>query len=108
MCRGIVRADRPVPAFADNLTTRHEYCTHRHLTLSLCQSGQFQRPPHVVLISRRNAWVPRAPPSTYFHSIANEPFLDLNINGLLIGVGDNTMKNTMLRKSFQILEKIAD
>jgi hypothetical protein len=33
------------------------------------------------------------------HSIVNEPFLRFNINGLSVGVGDNTMKNTMLGNS---------
>ena len=46
--------------------------------------------------------------SCHSHSIINEPFLQFNINGLIVGVGSNTMKNTMLRKSFKMLEKIAD
>jgi hypothetical protein len=44
----------------------------------------------------------------YSHSIVNEPFLHFNINGLVVGVCGNTMKNTMLRKSFKKLGKIAD
>ena len=35
--------------------------------------------------------------SPHPHSIVNEPFLRFIINDLLIGVGGNTMKNTMLR-----------
>jgi len=35
--------------------------------------------------------------SGHSHSIVNEPFFRLNINGLVIRVGGNTMKNTMLR-----------
>jgi len=35
--------------------------------------------------------------SFYSHSIVNEPFFRLNINGLVIGICGNTMKNTMLR-----------
>ncbi|MCP3668397.1 MAG: hypothetical protein GY696_38915 [Gammaproteobacteria bacterium] len=42
------------------------------------------------------------------HSIVNEPFLRFNINELLLGVGGNTMNNTMLKKSFQMPGKIAD
>jgi len=42
------------------------------------------------------------------HSIVNGHFLPLNINDLLVGVSGNTMKNTMLRKSFQMLYKIAN
>jgi len=44
----------------------------------------------------------------YSHSIVNEPFLRFNINGLLIGLGVNTMKNTMFKKSCQLPGKIAD
>jgi hypothetical protein len=33
----------------------------------------------------------------YSHSIVNEPFSSFNINGLLVVVGGNTMKNTMFR-----------
>jgi hypothetical protein len=42
------------------------------------------------------------------HSIINGPFLQFNINGLLVGAGSNTMKNTMLKKSFKMHEKIAN
>ena len=35
--------------------------------------------------------------SRHSHSIVNEPFLRFTINGLLVGVGVNTMKNTMFR-----------
>jgi hypothetical protein len=42
------------------------------------------------------------------HSIANEPLLRFDINGLLVGVGDNTMQNTMFKKSCQLLGKNAD
>jgi len=35
--------------------------------------------------------------SCHSHSIVNEPFLLFNINGLIVGVGSNTMKDTMLR-----------
>jgi len=31
------------------------------------------------------------------HSIVNGQILPFNINGLIIGVSDNTMKNTMFR-----------
>jgi hypothetical protein len=41
------------------------------------------------------------------HSIVNEPFSLFNINGLLVGYSENTMKNTMVRKSFKMLETIA-
>ena len=41
------------------------------------------------------------PDLAYSHSIVNEPFLQFNINGLLVGVGGNTMKNTMLRNFFK-------
>jgi len=44
----------------------------------------------------------------YSHSIVDGHFLPLNINDLLVGVSGNTMKNTMLRKSFQMLYKIAN
>jgi len=37
-----------------------------------------------------------------------QAFFQLNINELVIGSGGNTMKNTRLRKSFRMLEKIAD
>jgi hypothetical protein len=33
------------------------------------------------------------------HSIVNEPFSRLNINGLVVMAGGNTMKNTMFGKS---------
>jgi hypothetical protein len=39
----------------------------------------------------------------YFHLTGNEHFLLFNINELLADVADNTMKNTMLRKSCQLL-----
>jgi hypothetical protein len=49
------------------------------------------------------------PASTdHSHSIVNKPFFQFNINGLVVGAGSNTMKNTMLRKSFKMLEKFAD
>ena len=35
----------------------------------------------------------------YSHSIVNKPFFDFDINKLLIDVGGNVMKNTMLRNS---------
>ena len=38
------------------------------------------------------------------HSIVNEPFLRFTINGLLVGVGVNTMKNTMFRNFFKKFE----
>jgi hypothetical protein len=41
------------------------------------------------------------------HSIVNEPFLSLTIQWLIFLQIGNTMKNTMLRKSFKMLEKIA-
>jgi hypothetical protein len=37
------------------------------------------------------------PDLRYSHSIVNEPFLQFIINGLLVGAGGNTMKNTMFR-----------
>ena len=37
----------------------------------------------------------------YSHSIVNEPFLLCIINDLLVDVGENTMKNTMLRNFFK-------
>jgi len=40
--------------------------------------------------------------------MVNEPFFRFNINGLIVCVGDNTMKNTMFKKSFQLPGKIAD
>ena len=46
--------------------------------------------------------------SGHSHSIVNEPFLLFNINGLIVVLCGNTMKNTMLRKSFKMLGKIAD
>jgi hypothetical protein len=35
------------------------------------------------------------------HSMGNEPFSLFNINGLLVGYSENTMKNTMVRNSWQ-------
>ncbi len=51
-------------------------------------------------------WMPAL--ARHSHSIVNEPFLRFNINELLLGVGGNTMNNTMLKKSFQMPGKIAD
>jgi hypothetical protein len=39
------------------------------------------------------------PDLAYSHSIVNEPFLDFNINDLIIWVSDNTMGNTMIKNS---------
>ena len=36
----------------------------------------------------------------------NEPFFQFNINGLLVGVGGNTMKNTMFRNCCRLSSKI--
>ncbi|MGB5458261.1 MAG: hypothetical protein WBO18_20135, partial [Gammaproteobacteria bacterium] len=44
----------------------------------------------------------------YSHSIVNEPFFRLNINGLVVGVGGNTMKNTMLRICCKSPERLTD
>ena len=35
--------------------------------------------------------------SPYSHSIVNEPFFRFSVNGLIVGVGRNTLKNTMFR-----------
>jgi len=37
--------------------------------------------------------------SSYSRSIVNEPFLQFNINGLVVGSCGNAMKNTILRNS---------
>jgi hypothetical protein len=37
--------------------------------------------------------------SCHSHSIVNRSFLRININGLLVVLGSNTMKNTMFRNS---------
>jgi hypothetical protein len=42
----------------------------------------------------------------YSHSIVNDPFFRFKVNGLFIVVYGNTMQNTMLRKSFKMLEKL--
>jgi len=44
--------------------------------------------------------------SAHSHSIVNKPYFRLNINSLVVDVGGNTMKNTMLRNSFKMLGKI--
>ena len=46
--------------------------------------------------------------SSHSHTIVNEPFFRFNIYDLLVCSGGNTMKSTMLKKSFQILGKIAN
>jgi hypothetical protein len=48
------------------------------------------------------------PDEPYSHSIANEPFFRFNINGLIIGVCGNTMKNIMLRNFFKMPGKITE
>jgi len=35
--------------------------------------------------------------SSRSHSIINEPLLRFSINGLFVGISDNTMQNTMFR-----------
>lgn len=42
------------------------------------------------------------------HSIVNKQFLSFYIQWLIFLINTNTMKNTMLKKSFKILKKIAD
>jgi len=44
----------------------------------------------------------------YSHSIINKPFFNFYIQRLISLLNGNTMKNTMLRKSFKMLEKVAD
>ncbi len=46
--------------------------------------------------------------SCHSHSIVNDPSSLFNINGLLVSVGGNTMKNTLFKKSCQLPEKIAN
>jgi hypothetical protein len=46
--------------------------------------------------------------ASHSHSIVNKPFLRFYINGLLVGVRGNTMKNTMRKKSCHMLEKVTD
>jgi len=46
--------------------------------------------------------------SFHSHSIVNKQYFLFNINWLIIGACGNTMKNTMLRKPFKMLGKIAD
>jgi hypothetical protein len=47
----------------------------------------------------------RRPGRAHSHSIVNEPFLQFNINGLLVDAGGNTMKNAMFKHSFQLAGK---
>jgi hypothetical protein len=35
--------------------------------------------------------------ASHSHSIVNELYFRLNFNGIVVGVGGNTMKNTILR-----------
>ena len=46
--------------------------------------------------------------SCHSHSIVNETFVLFHINNLFFCSKENAMKNTMLRKSFKMLKKIAD
>lgn len=43
---------------------------------------------------------------TYSHSIVNKLLFRFNINGIFPGTGRNTLRNTMLKKSRQMLEKV--
>jgi hypothetical protein len=49
-----------------------------------------------------------APDLAYSYSIINRRFFVFYIQWLIFLLNGNTMKNTMLRKSFKMFEKIAD
>jgi len=63
------------------------------MTENMCYASQYQSLPAYT---------------GYSHSIVNEPFFRFSIYDLLVCSGGNTMKSTMLKKSFQILGKIAN
>jgi hypothetical protein len=46
--------------------------------------------------------------AAHSHSIVNKPFFSFNIQWLIFLLIGNTMKNTMLSKSFKMLKKTAD
>ena len=104
-----LQKSKPAPPISDSFSPEQKIAIFRNLfrgrTDIFAHRWQNQQGRSGYSVACDNEWVQGSqcqilPGSTgHSHSIVNERFFIFIINGLVVGVGSNTMKNTMLRKS---------
>jgi hypothetical protein len=89
--RRVMRHDRLIPALGYATVITNQHGTNRNFIRCCGPARQPQGMLHPVFIVHADAAWESQPSDYYSHSIVNETFLLLGINGLIVHPGGNTM-----------------